>query len=39
MFVRHPRAFHGEDALLRLVTAVLVEIDDNWASEMKASIK
>ena len=29
----------GEDALLRLVSAVLVEIDEKWASETKAYLK
>ena len=29
----------GEDALLRLVSAVLVEIDEKWASDTKAYIK
>ena len=33
------RVFPGEDALLRLVSAVLVEIDEKWASETKAYIK
>ncbi len=33
------RVFPGEDALLRLVSAVLVEIDDKWASDTKAYIK
>lgn len=33
------RVFPGEDALLRLVSAVLVEIDEKWASENKAYIK
>jgi putative transposase len=33
------RVFPGEDALLRLVTAVLVEIDEKWASDTKAYIK
>jgi len=32
------RGFPGEDALLRLVSAVLVEIDEKWASETKAYI-
>jgi len=31
--------FPGEDALLRLVSAVLVEIDEQWASDTKAYIK
>ena len=29
------RVFPGEDALLRLVSAVLVEIDEKWASDAK----
>ena len=29
------RVFPGEDALLRLVSAVLVEIDEKWASEQR----
>ena len=29
------RVFPGEDALLRLVSAVLVEIDEKWASRHK----
>ena len=29
----------GEDALLRLVSAVLVEIDEKWASDTKAYLK
>lgn len=33
------RVFPSEDALLRLVSAVLVEIDDKWAAETKAYIK
>ena len=33
------RVFPSEDALLRLVSAVLVEIDEKWASETKAYIK
>jgi len=33
------RVFPGEAALLRLVSAVLVEIDEKWASENKAYIK
>ena len=33
------RVFPGEDALLRLVSAVLVEIDEKWASDAKAYIK
>ena len=33
------RVFPGEDALLRLVSAVLVEIDGKWASDTKAYIK
>jgi len=33
------RVFPGEDALLRLVSAVLVEIDEKWASDTKAYIK
>ena len=33
------RVFPGEDALLRLVSAVLVEIDEKWASETKAYLK
>lgn len=33
------RVFPSEDALLRLVTAVLVEIDEKWASDTKAYIK
>ena len=33
------RVFLGEDALLRLVSAVLVEIDEKWASDTKAYIK
>lgn len=33
------RIFPGEDALLRLVSAVLVEIDEKWASDTKAYIK
>ena len=33
------RVFPDEDALLRLVSAVLVEIDNKWASETKAYIK
>jgi transposase-like protein len=33
------RVFPGEDALLRRVSAVLVEIDENWASDTKAHIK
>jgi len=32
------RVFPSEDALLRLVSAVLVEIDEKWASETKAYI-
>ena len=33
------RVFPSEDALLRLVSAVLVEIDEKWASDTKAYIK
>ena len=33
------RVFPGEDALLRLVSAVLVEIDEKWASDTKAYLK
>ena len=33
------RVFPSEDALLRLVSVVLVEIDEKWASETKAYIK
>lgn len=33
------RVFPGEDALLRLVSAVLVEIDEKWASDTKVYIK
>ncbi|WP_139384078.1 IS256 family transposase [Novosphingobium mathurense] len=33
------RVFPGEDALLRLVSAILVEIDEQWASDTKAYIK
>ena len=33
------RVFPGEDALERLVSAILVEIDEKWASETKAYIK
>lgn len=33
------RVFPVEDALSRLVSAVLVEIDDKWASETKAYLK
>ena len=33
------RGFPSEDALLRLVSAVLVEIDDKWAADTKAYIK
>ena len=33
------RIFPSEDALLRLVSAVLVEIDEKWASDTKAYIK
>jgi len=33
------RVFPGEDALERLVSAILVEIDENWASDTKAYIK
>ncbi|CUH35639.1 putative transposase OrfB [Jannaschia seosinensis] len=33
------RVFPSDDALLRLVSAVLVEIDEKWASETKAYIK
>jgi Transposase, Mutator family. len=33
------RVFPGDDALLRLVSAVLVEIDEKWASDTKAYIK
>jgi len=33
------RVFPSEDALLRLATAILVEIDEKWASETKAYIK
>lgn len=33
------RVFPGEDALLRLVSAVLVEIDEKWASDTKTCIK
>jgi putative transposase len=33
------RVFPGEDALERLVSAVLVEIDEKWASDTKAYIK
>jgi transposase-like protein len=33
------RVFPGEYALLRLVSAVLVEIDEKWASDTKAYIK
>jgi putative transposase len=32
------RVFPNEDALLRLVSAVLVEIDETWASDTKAYI-
>jgi hypothetical protein len=30
------RVFPGEDALERLVSAILVEIDEKWASDTKA---
>ena len=33
------RVFPGEDALERLVSAILVEIDEKWASDTKAYIK
>jgi transposase-like protein len=33
------RVFPSDDALLRLVSAVLVEIDEKWASDSKAYIK
>ena len=33
------RVFPGEASLLRLASAVLVEIDEKWASENKAYIK
>lgn len=33
------RVFPNEDSLLRLVSAVLVEIDDKWAADNKAYIK
>ena len=33
------RVFPNEASLIRLVSAVLVEIDDNWVTETKASIK
>jgi transposase-like protein len=33
------RVFPGEDALLRRVSAALVEIDEKWASDTKACIK
>lgn len=33
------RVFPSEDALLRLASAVLVEIDEKWASDSKAYIK
>jgi transposase-like protein len=33
------RVFPSEDALLRLVSAVLVEIDEKWTSDTKAYIK
>jgi transposase-like protein len=33
------RVFPNEDSLLRLVSAVLVEIDEKWASDTKAYIK
>lgn len=33
------RVFPGDGALLRLASAVLVEIDEKWASESKAYIK
>ena len=33
------RVFPSEDALLRRVSAVLVEIDEKWATDTKASIK
>jgi transposase-like protein len=33
------RVFPGDDALLRLVSAVLVEIDEEWASDTTACIK
>ncbi|PIP97116.1 MAG: hypothetical protein COW75_08230, partial [Rhodobacterales bacterium CG18_big_fil_WC_8_21_14_2_50_71_9] len=33
------RVFPGEDALKRLVSAILVEIDEKWASDTKAYIK
>lgn len=33
------RVFPSDDALLRLVSAVLVEIDEKWAAETKAYIK
>lgn len=33
------RVFPNEDSLERLVSAVLVEIDDKWAADSKAYIK
>ena len=33
------RVFPNEASLIRLVSAVLVEIDDNWVAETKAYIK
>jgi len=33
------RVFPGHDALERLVSAILVEIDEKWASDTKAYIK
>ena len=33
------RVFPNEQSLERLVSAVLVEIDDKWAADMKAYIK
>jgi putative transposase len=33
------RVFPSEDSLLRLTSAILVEIDENWAADTKAYIK
>ena len=33
------RVFPSEESLLRLVSAILVEIDEKWASDTKAYIK
>ena len=39
IIIAHVRVFPSTDALLRLVSAVLVEIDEAWAASTQPDIK